>query len=133
MNLIAAEHSNELEPAFARMTQSGANGLLVVAGGFTWTNRHRIASLALANRLPSVHLHRESVEAGGLISLGSDLVETARQGASYVDKILRGRRPADLPVEQPTKYELRINLRTARALNLTIPPSLLQRADQVIE
>jgi hypothetical protein len=94
---------------------------------------HPIGSLALAHRLPSVHGLREGVFAGGLISLGPDLTVLARQGAAYVDKILKGAKPGELPIEQPARYELIINLKTAKALGLTIPPSLLQRADQVIE
>ena len=131
--LVAAERPSDLENAFARMRRAGAQGLVVVGGSFTWTYRQDIAALAMTHRLPSVHLHRESVEAGGLISLGPDLVEISRQGATYVDRILRGSKPAELPVEQPLKYNVHINLKTAKALGLTIPPSLLARADQIIE
>ena len=129
---LAAETPTGLEPAFRRMKQLRAQALLVISGGFTCTNREQIATLALANGLPSAYGHPDNVAAAGLISLGTDLIETARQGASYVDKILRGAKPADLPVQQPRKYELHINSKTAKALGLTIPPSLLLRADQVM-
>jgi putative ABC transport system substrate-binding protein len=96
-------------------------------------HRARLAELAGKQRLPSMHGLRQHVEAGELISYGPDLVATRRQAAFFVDKILKGTKPADLPVERPKKFELAINLKTAKALGLTIPPSLLQRADQVIE
>ena len=130
---VNVRDAGELDGAFAAMKQRRAQGLLVIGGAFTWINRQRIAELALATGLPSSHQFRESVAAGGLIGLGADLVEMARQGAGFVDKIVKGARPADLPVEQPSRYELHINLKTAKALGLTIPPSLLARADQVIE
>ena len=98
-----------------------------------FTERKRIADLALKHRLPTVVGGREYAEAGGLISYAVRYPDLFRRAASYVDKILKGAKPADLPVEQPTKFELVINLKTAKALGLTIPPSLLQRADQVIE
>jgi putative ABC transport system substrate-binding protein len=88
---------------------------------------------ATSKRLPNIHAFRESVEDGGLISYGVNIADLFRRAAGYVDKILKRAKPADLPIEQPTKFELVINLRTAKALGLTIPPSLLQRADQVIE
>jgi len=97
------------------------------------TERRQIAELALKARLPTAFARSENVEAGGLISYGPKLTELFRQAALYVDKILKGAKPADLPVEQPTKFELVINMKTAKALGLTLPPSLLLRADQVIE
>jgi len=117
------------QPAAAQ----GAQGLVVVPGNLTWRNRTTIADLALSHRLRSVHGLRAAVAVGGLISLGSNLVDQARRTAAYVDKILKGAKPGDLPIEYPTTFELLINLKTAKALGLTIPPSLLARADQVIE
>ena len=97
------------------------------------SERGRLVGLAAKNRLPVVYTARESVDAGGLMAYGPSVPDLFRRSATYVDKILKGAKPGDLPIEQPTKFELIINLKTARALGLTIPPSLLQRADQVIE
>ena len=105
----------------------------VVASSFMFTERTRIAGLALRHRLPTALGAREYVEAGGFFSYAVSFPAQFRRAAWYVDKILRGARPAELPVEQPTTFELVINLKTAKALGLTIPPSLLQRANQVIE
>jgi putative ABC transport system substrate-binding protein len=96
-------------------------------------NRVRINGLALAARLPVMHSYRDNLEGGGLISYGPDILDLYRRAAGLVDKILRGTKPADIPVEQPTKFELVINLRTAKALGLNVPPTLLARADEVIE
>src|SRR5439155_27211423 len=111
----------------------GAGGLLQYAGALLPTHRTRLAELAVRSRLPAVYGFRELVEAGGLMSYGVDLSDLYRSAATYIDKILKGAKPADLPVQQPTKFELVINLKTARALGLTFPPSLLLRADHVIE
>ena len=123
----------DLERAFDTMKNNRAQGVVVVAGAFTYLNRQRIVDLALTHRLPSSLPFKEAVAVGGLVSLGPDLVEMAGQGAAYLVKIINGSNPSDLPVEQPTRYELVLNLKTAKALGLTIPPSVLLRADQVIE
>src|SRR5215831_11803281 len=107
--------------------------MIVLGGGRHYAQRARITALALKHRHPGICLYRAFVEAGGLISYGPDLQELARRAARYVDKTLKGAKPADLPIEQPTKFELVINLKTAKALSLTIPPSLLARADEVIQ
>src|SRR5436305_25525 len=103
------------------MNLGGVQAVLVVAGAFTYTHGRRIAELAISHWLPSAHAFRETVAAGGLISLGPDIVAMAPQVAAYVDKILRGAKPGDLPVEQPARYEIFINLKTARTLGLTLP------------
>ena len=123
----------DLDPAFQAMRNESADALLVVPDSMFNLHRTRLADLAVGNRLPSMHGFRELAEAGGLMSYGPNLADVYRRAATFVDKILKGARPADLPVEQPTKFELVINLKTAKALGLTIPPSLLARADQVIE
>jgi putative ABC transport system substrate-binding protein len=125
--------SGRFEEVFAGMTRSRVNALLVLGGDVTHTRRHTILDLALKNRLPTLYPWTLGPEAGALMSYGVDIVENFRQAAAYVDKILKGAKPGDLPIEQPTKFELVINLKTAKALGLTIPPSLLARADQVLE
>jgi len=124
---------NELESAFAAMTKARAGGLLVLPNPFTFIHARRTADLAAKSRLPAVYPFRESVEAGGLMAYAANSPDMYRRAATYVDKILKGAKPADLPVEQPTKFELVINLKTAKALGLTIPQSLLIRADEVIQ
>jgi len=125
--------SDELPAVFQQIEQGLADGLISIAGAFTFTNSTQIALLTQQHRLPSCHGFRDTVVAGGLISLGPDMVAIAIEGANFVDKILRGAKPADLPVEQPTKMEVVINLKTAKALGLDIPATLLGRADEVIE
>jgi putative ABC transport system substrate-binding protein len=123
----------ELELAFSTMHTNRVGAVLVLGGGAFYLNRTQIVGLALRNNLPSAFLNREFVEAGGLLSYAPSTIANYQRAAVFVDKILRGAKPADLPIEQPTKFELVINLKTAKALGLTIPPSLLARADEVIE
>jgi len=111
--------------------RSGA--LTVSASTMFFVEPRRLVDLAASNRLPAMYPSRDYVDAGGLMSYGPDIPDLFRRAAIYVDKILKGAKPADLPVEQPTKFELVINMKTAKTLGLTIPPSILQRADQVIE
>src|SRR5216683_2789490 len=130
---IDIKSSDDLVAAFEEMQRRQTEGLIVIAGLLTYANSKQIANLALAYRLPSCHAFRETVIAGGLVSLGPDIVAMSRQCAAYIDKIFRGAKPADLPVEQPDRYEMFVNLKTAKALGVTIPPTLLARADEVIE
>jgi putative ABC transport system substrate-binding protein len=129
----AVDSASRLDAAFAGMARARPDGVLVMLDALTRWHRREIAAAALSARLPSVVPSWTYVESGGLVGYGPDYRAIAGRAASYVDKILKGAKPADLPVEQPTKFELVINLKTAKALGLTIPPSLLQRADQVIE
>ena len=128
-----AKSSDDLPAVFQEIERSMADGLISIAGAFTFVNSTQIALLTQQHRLPSCHGFKDTVVAGGLISLGPSMVAIAIEGANFVDKILRGAKPADLPVEQPTKMEVVINLRTAKALGLDIPATLLGRADEVIE
>ena len=125
--------AGEIEKAFKTATGARAGALLVTPSGLPDAHARRIAELAAKSRLPTMYAFRFYVEAGGLISYGVDLTENYRRAAAFVDKILKGAKPADLPVEQPTKFELVINLKTAKALGLTIPQSLLVRADEIIK
>jgi putative ABC transport system substrate-binding protein len=131
---VEVSRAEDLDRAFSAVTKQRAQALVLPgANPVGFINRGKIATFAQRNRLPSMYPTREYVEAGGLMSYGPSLPDLFRRAATYVDKILKGAKPADLPVEQPTKFELVLNLKTAKALGLTIPPSLLQRADQVIE
>jgi putative ABC transport system substrate-binding protein len=124
----------EFEGAFQAMADERAQGIVVLTDPLTATRAGKpIAELAAKHRLPTMCELREFTDAGGLISYGPSLLAMIQRAATFVDKILKGAKPADLPVEQPTTFELVINLKTAKALGLTIPPSLLARADQVIE
>ena len=123
----------DIDRAFSDMTHARAGALTALASAALFNERGRLMGLAAKNRLPAMYGLREYVEAGGLMSYGPDLADLFRRAATYVDKILRGAKPGDLPIEQPTKFELVINLKTARTLGLTIPLSVLGRADQVIE
>ena len=135
MPLLSLEFHNpdQLESLFALMKKERTDALLTVGDNLTIFHRVAIVQLAAKNRLPAMYGFRDFTDAGGLISYGPNLPEMFRQAAFYVDKILKGAKPADLPVEQPTKFELVINLKAAREIGLTIPPSLLARADEVIE
>jgi putative ABC transport system substrate-binding protein len=126
--------AEEYEEAFAKMVGADAQAVFVAASSLTARSRPELlAQLALKYRMPSVFGLRDNIAAGGLISYGAERLELTRRAATYIDKILKGAKPADLPVEQASKYELVINLKTAKALGLTVPPALLARADEVIE
>jgi putative tryptophan/tyrosine transport system substrate-binding protein len=130
---LEVQDASQYETAFKAIGRDRADALVVLSDSFATFHRARIAELAAEHRLPVLYGHRQYVEAGGLMSYGPSLFDVYRRAAAYVDKILKGTRPADLPVEQPTKYELVINLKTAKALGLELPPTLLARADEVIE
>ncbi len=130
---VSARQPDEIEGAFAAMSGARADGLVVLPDAIFLNLRARIAGLASKSRLPAMYGFREEAEAGGLMSYGASLPELIRRAAGYVDRILKGAKPADLPVERPTRFELVINLKTAKALGLTIPQSLLLRADEVIQ
>jgi putative ABC transport system substrate-binding protein len=115
------------------MVKEGVGALLVLSEAMFFSHRTRLADLAAKSRLPSMFGQREFVEAGALMSYGPSLDAMVRRAATYIDKILEGAKPSDLPIEQPTKFELVLNLKTAKALGLTIPPSVLARADEVIQ
>ena len=133
VQVVEVRNRNDLESAFATMAQARIDALLVPADPLLFTERQRLVELAREHRLPGMYATREYAEAGGLMSYSARLSDQFRRAAIYVDKILRGASAGTLPVEAPSHYELVINLKTAKALGLTIPPSLLQRADQVIE
>ena len=129
----AVHNAVEIERALEQVARESDSALLVLPDLFNATNRQSIIALAARHRLPAVYPFRYFVTSGGLMSYGTELLDTYRQAASYVDRILKGERPSDLPVQQPTKFELIINLKTAKALGLEVPPTLLARADEVIE
>jgi putative ABC transport system substrate-binding protein len=133
LQALEARGPDNFERAFAAMTRERAGALFVVADGMFLLHRTRIVGLAAKHRLPAMYALRGFVDAGGLVVYGASLSDNSRRAATYVDKILKGANPADLPIEQPTKLELVINLKTAKALGLTIPPSVLLRADEVIQ
>ena len=133
LQLVPAEAPKELASAFASMARWRADALIPLPSPMLFAERQQIVDLAAKHRLPAMYIGREFVDLGGLMSYGPSQFDLIRRGATYVDKILRGEKPADLPVEQPNRYELLINLKTAKALRLTIPPPLLLQADQVIE
>ena len=133
LQFVEARGPENFDRAFSEMTRARAGALTVLPSNMFISERRRLVDLAAKNRLPAVYPWREFVDAGGLMSYGLNVADLFRRAATYVDKILKGAKPADLPVEQPTKFELVINLKTAKTLGLTIPQSLLQRADQVID
>ena len=133
VSAVDARQASEIERALTAFLRGSKDGLIVTSGGSTITRRDLIIALAAKHRLPAVYPHRSFTSAGGLISYGPGLIEPYRSAASYVDRVLKGEKPADPPVLQPTKFELVINLSTARALGLDVPPTLLARADEVIE
>jgi putative ABC transport system substrate-binding protein len=133
MTRLEVRVADDLEPALAAAANHRAGAILPMSSPLFAAEKHRIVTLATKHRLAAMYEHRDFTEAGGLMSYGPDIFDVFRRAAGYVDKILKGARPADLAVEQPTKVELVINLKTARALGLTIPQSLLLRADEVIQ
>jgi putative ABC transport system substrate-binding protein len=132
-HLVEARDPGELDAAFSAMASRGITAVTALPIPMFFSERRRIVELAIKNRLPTFFHLREYVEAGALLSYGVNLPDLSRRAATYVDRILKGVKPADLPVEQPTKFELVINLKTAKALGLTIPPAVLARADEVIQ
>jgi putative ABC transport system substrate-binding protein len=130
---LPVRNPEELGNAFAAIPRENADAILVLADRLFLHNRERIADFAIKNRLPGMNAYRELVEAGGLMSFGPSYAMMHRQAATYVDKILKGAKAGDMPIEQPAKFELVMNLKTAKALGLTIPQSLLLRADEVIQ
>jgi putative tryptophan/tyrosine transport system substrate-binding protein len=133
LQVLEANGPDDFDSAFSAMMKARVGGLLIGPSPMFYMHYRRLLDLAAKHRLPALYTFREAVEAGGFISYGANPPDLARQGAAYVVKILRGAKAAELPVEQPTKFDFLINLKTAKALGLTIPPSLLLRADQVIE
>ena len=130
---INTNNASEIERAVSDFAGEPNGGLIATASASVITQRELIVSLAARYKLPAVYFNRDSVSSGGLISYGADYTDQYRRAASYVDRILKGEKPGDLPVQTPTKYELVINLKTAKALGLTMPPSVLARADEIIE
>ena len=133
LQLLEARGPNEFDGAFAAMAKERVGALLVLSDAIFSSHRTRLADLAARSRLPAAYAVREIVEAGGLMSYGPSFLDLHRRAATFVDKILKGAKPADLPVEQPTKFELVINLKAAKALGLEVPPLLIAQADELIE
>jgi putative tryptophan/tyrosine transport system substrate-binding protein len=125
--------AEDFDAAFATMEREGVGGFLVVPSPLSTAYRATLAGLAVQHRLPGMYGHKDYVEAGGLMSYGADIDDLNRRAAAYIDKILKGAKPGDLPVEQASKYQLVINLKAAKALGFDVPPLLLARADEVIE
>jgi ABC-type uncharacterized transport system substrate-binding protein len=133
LQVLEARAPSDLSGAFSTMTKERAGGVIILSSSMFYDKRTRIAELAAQSRLPAIYTVKEYAEAGGLTAYGVNLAESFRRAATYVDKILKGAKPADLPVEQPTKFELVINLRTAKALGIALPASVLSQADELIE
>jgi len=133
LHTFEVRNMNDFDSAFTAMSKAHVGGLVVVADPLTLRYRDRLVQLAARRQIPATYGFPDFARSGGLIAYGPSVSDQARRAATYVDKILKGAKPGDIPIEQPTKFELVINLKTAQALGLTIPPSLLQRADQVIE
>jgi putative ABC transport system substrate-binding protein len=133
IQLVPAAIPDDIADAFSAIIKESAAALIVFPSPMLFAEYPRIVSLASDNRLPAIYAAREGAAAGGLMSYGANLPDLSRQTATYVHKILKGAQPADLPVQQPTKFELVINLKAAKALGLTVPPTLLARVDEVIE
>jgi putative tryptophan/tyrosine transport system substrate-binding protein len=133
LQFVQARGPADFDRAFSEMTEAHAGALTVLTSVMFVNERRRLVDLATRNRLPAAYAQREFVDAGGLMSYGTNVADSFRRAATYVDRILKGAKPGDLPVEQPTKFELVINLKAAKALGLTVPPSVLARADQVVE
>jgi putative ABC transport system substrate-binding protein len=133
LSFVEVNDPKEFDTVLARAKRDGVGGIIAPLDGRTYLHRRALAQLALGHRLPGIYWSRDYVEDGGLMAYDASLVDLGRRAAAFVDRILKGTKPADLPVEQPTKFELTLNLKTAKALGLTIPPALLARADQVIE
>ena len=133
LQVVEARGPEDFDRAFSDMTRARADAVTVQSTNIFFIERRRLVDLAAKNRLPAMYLTREFVDAGGLMAYGPNVADLFRRAATYVDKILKGTKPGDLPVEQPTKFELVINLKTAKALGLTIPQSLLGRADQIVQ
>ena len=131
--LYEVRRTATLDAALDKLKKDRPDAFMVLADTFLVSQRSRIAQFAIENRLPSAYTYREHVEAGGLIAYTPNYHDLFRRAATYVDKILKGTKPGELPIEQPTKFDLVINLKTAKALGLTIPPTLLATADEVIE